>query len=216
MPGAWLCDGLSAYHASADAARTQGFGAWSLLRLSLQPAARAAEAGRQDSSDAARASAVPALSAEDVRRIVREEVRAAVKGAVEDAVASANAEAGPNAVAAAADAKAAVADAEPEAASFEALLNLELRAHAEAREAALMETGKVTRAAGGNQPGVLQGTAPTESRRVHVIVTTDSSSYQQWQMRVAYYWFLKAAAVPGSTLHAFTRVLHTGVRALRY
>ena len=199
----------NALRTSTDARRMQVVGAWSLLRSSLQPAARVA-AVRQDVSDAARLGSVPALSADDVRRIVREEVRTAVKGAVEDAVASARARSVPN-VAAGADSKATVADAEPEAASFEALLNLELRAHAEAREAALMETGKVTRvSAGGSQPGVLQGTAPTESRRVHVIVTTDSSSYQQWQMRVCYYWFLKAAAVKGSTLHAFTRVLHTG------
>jgi hypothetical protein len=153
----------------------------------------------------ARASLAPALSADDVRRIVREEVRSAVDDAFEAAVANAKTHAVP-AVEPAADAAKGGAAA-PEASSFEALLNLELRAHAEAREAALMETGKAAR---GGTPGLLHGVAPTESRRVHVIVTTDSSSYQQWQLRVCYFWFLKQAAVKGSTLHAFTRVLHTG------
>jgi hypothetical protein len=52
--------------------------------------------------------------------------------------------------------------------------------------------------------------APADTRGIHVVVTADSSTYLQWQMRVCYYHYLKAAAAPGSALRAFTRVLHTG------
>ena len=45
---------------------------------------------------------------------------------------------------------------------------------------------------------------------MHVVVTADSSPYLQWQMRVCYYWWRKAAAQPGSPYRAFTRILHTG------
>jgi hypothetical protein len=54
------------------------------------------------------------------------------------------------------------------------------------------------------------GGAPMDTRTIHVIVTADSSPYLQWQMRVCYYWYLKAAAARGSSFAAFTRILHTG------
>ena len=43
-----------------------------------------------------------------------------------------------------------------------------------------------------------------------MVITADSNDYMTWQIRCAYYWFRKAAAMPGSQLGGFTRILHTG------
>lgn len=53
-----------------------------------------------------------------------------------------------------------------------------------------------TDAAAGRQPGV------------HVVVTSNGNRYMNWQTRVLYSSYKRAAAAPGSQLKGFTRVLH--------
>jgi len=64
---------------------------------------------------------------------------------------------------------------------------------------------------GAAAPAKAPASPPPGNRLVHVVVTADSNYYMKWQMLTCYYWYQKAAAAPGSALHAFTRILHTGL-----
>eukprot|EP00898_Chlorokybus_atmophyticus_P005590 jgi/Chlat1/6031/Chrsp4S00489 len=48
-------------------------------------------------------------------------------------------------------------------------------------------------------------------RNFHVAVTATDSVYQQWQMRIMYYWYKKMkASDPHTQMGGFTRILHSG------
>eukprot|EP00850_Spirogloea_muscicola_P011540 SM000072S21174 [mRNA] locus=s72:97305:104460:+ [translate_table: standard] len=68
---------------------------------------------------------------------------------------------------------------------------------------------------GGLSSSALQGTGrtkdwvePPPGTGIHVMVTSNGNAYMNWQARIMYYTFLKVAAVPGSDMKWFTRVLH--------
>ena len=52
--------------------------------------------------------------------------------------------------------------------------------------------------------------AGSSAASIHVVATADSNDYMHWQMLALYHSYLKAAALPGTTFSAFTRILHTG------
>ncbi|CAH9085182.1 unnamed protein product [Cuscuta epithymum] len=46
--------------------------------------------------------------------------------------------------------------------------------------------------------------------KFHIAVTSESTTYCKWQMRVMYYWYKKQKDLPGSDMGKFTRILHSG------
>lgn len=50
-----------------------------------------------------------------------------------------------------------------------------------------------------------------KKRMFHTVVTASAGPYSKWQCRVMYFWYKKYAAMEGSEMGGFTRVLHSGV-----
>lgn len=49
-----------------------------------------------------------------------------------------------------------------------------------------------------------------KKRMFHTAVTANDNPYSKWQCRVMYFWYKKYAAMEGSEMGGYTRILHTG------
>ena len=49
-----------------------------------------------------------------------------------------------------------------------------------------------------------------KKRMFHTAVTANDNPYSKWQCRIMYHWYKKYAAMEGSEMGGYTRILHTG------